>query len=107
MHLTLQLGADWEHVTVRVTAAGDLQGVWYNSHRNRDGCWAPSEAVPRTACGRPIVYCALHGHGVYPSVTTHPLFALLQGSLRLPRLSIALVPRWIFKCGAYVLLEAM
>jgi hypothetical protein len=66
---TALCAADWEHLTVRVTATGELEGLWYNAHRNRDGTWQPCDAVPTTPCGRPIVYVALHGHGVYPTVS--------------------------------------
>ncbi|GIL45837.1 hypothetical protein Vafri_2972 [Volvox africanus] len=67
---------DWEHLTVRLDAASlELQGVWYNAHRNIEGEWCPAEAVPRTPCGRILGYVAINGHGVYPHCgTIHRLF---------------------------------
>ncbi|KAK9838661.1 hypothetical protein WJX74_000956 [Apatococcus lobatus] len=59
---------DWEHCTVRLDGqTGALQGVWYNAHRARDGCWLPAGVADREAStGRPRMYVALHGHGTYP-----------------------------------------
>ncbi|GLI63993.1 hypothetical protein VaNZ11_007105 [Volvox africanus] len=67
---------DWEHLTVRLDAASlELQGVWYNAHRNIEGEWCPAEAVPRTPCGRILGYVAMNGHGIYPHCgTIHRLF---------------------------------
>lgn len=67
---TPEVGAhdgDWEHVTVRChPETGDLQGVWYNRHFNKEGEWVPARAVPiDQATGRIIVYVAKGGHGVY------------------------------------------
>jgi hypothetical protein len=60
---------DWEHITARVDpGSGDLQGMWYNSHRSRDGEWVEGGAVHRRG-GRPVAYVALHGHGLYPRVS--------------------------------------
>lgn len=59
---------DIEHLTVRChPASGALQGVFYNSHRSRDGQWVAAAGVPRDADGRILAYVAKHGHGVYPS----------------------------------------
>lgn len=60
---------DWEHLTVRITPeTGELTGVWFNAHRNRDGEWASPEKLHRdTESGRFIAYVALNGHGTYPS----------------------------------------
>ncbi|GLC57663.1 hypothetical protein PLESTB_001251300 [Pleodorina starrii] len=64
---------DWEHLTVRLDAASlELQGVWYNAHRNIEGEWCPAEAVPRTPCGRIVGYVAINGHGIYPHCGTIP-----------------------------------
>ncbi|KAL4425890.1 hypothetical protein ABPG75_009906 [Micractinium tetrahymenae] len=69
----LQTGAhdgDIEHLTVRLhPTSGALQGVWYNAHRSRDGCWVAASQVPRCpATGRISAFVALHGHGTYPAV---------------------------------------
>ncbi|KAG2432933.1 hypothetical protein HXX76_008662 [Chlamydomonas incerta] len=58
---------DWEHLTVRLDARSlELQGVWYNAHRNIEGEWCPAADVPRTRCGRIIGHVAINGHGIYP-----------------------------------------
>ncbi|KAG2448800.1 hypothetical protein HYH02_006151 [Chlamydomonas schloesseri] len=58
---------DWEHLTVRLDARTlELQGVWYNAHRNIEGEWCPAARVPRTRCGRIIGHVAINGHGIYP-----------------------------------------
>jgi hypothetical protein len=67
----LHVGAhdgDIEHCTARVhPRSGELLGMWYNSHRSRDGEWVPGPQVPRDTPGeRPVAYVALHGHGTYP-----------------------------------------
>ncbi|PNW77468.1 hypothetical protein CHLRE_10g437900v5 [Chlamydomonas reinhardtii] len=62
---------DWEHLTVRLDARTlELQGVWYNAHRNIEGEWCPAAAVPRTPCGRIIGHVAINGHGIYPHCGT-------------------------------------
>lgn len=60
-----------------------LQGVWYNAHRNIEGRWCAAADVPRAGnapgagCASvgggdgdgPIVgYVAIRGHGIYPRV---------------------------------------
>ena len=59
---------DIEHITVRVDPTGSrLIGVWYNAHRNHDGCWmAAAEVETDTEGGRLVSYIAKHGHGHYP-----------------------------------------
>ena len=57
---------DWERVSVRVDAeSGEVIGVWYNSHRPRDGHWVAAAAAPRSPCGRLLAFVARHGHGTY------------------------------------------
>lgn len=69
---------DWEHLTARLDPHdGHLQGVWYNSHRNRDGMWVKGPQVPRTREGRIMACVALHGHGTYPKAGTIPRHFLL------------------------------
>lgn len=64
---------DIEHITARVDCTtGDILGMWYNSHRSRDGEWVSASQIPRSATGRPIAYVALHGHGNYPRCGTIP-----------------------------------
>ena len=61
---------DWERWTARLDAeSGELTGAWYNAHRPRDGCWLPAARLPLDGAGRPSVYVAKHGHGVYPTVS--------------------------------------
>ncbi|KDD77060.1 hypothetical protein H632_c29p0 [Helicosporidium sp. ATCC 50920] len=59
---------DWEHLTMRVSwPSGALLGVWFNSHRRRDGEWCPAQAAEVDAVsGRVCAYVALNGHGTYP-----------------------------------------
>ena len=45
------------------------QGVYFNAHRSRDGCWVAAEQLERTPQGRLKAYVALHGHGTYPTVS--------------------------------------
>lgn len=59
---------DIEHISARVRLDGSLLGMWYNSHRSRDGEWVASKDVSRNEEGRPIAYVALNGHGTYPKV---------------------------------------
>lgn len=61
---------DIEHITVRIDPTGcNLVGVWYNAHRNHDGCWVPGSQVS-IEHGRLVSYIAKHGHGHYPTATT-------------------------------------
>ena len=67
----LQVGAhdgDIEHITVRVDPTGSkLIGVWYNAHRNHDGCWVAASEVDTSPDGHRICsFIAKHGHGHYP-----------------------------------------
>ncbi|GFR42446.1 hypothetical protein Agub_g3353, partial [Astrephomene gubernaculifera] len=69
---------DWEHLTVRLHAASlQLQGVWYNAHRNIEGEWVPAAQVPRTPCGRIVGHVAINGHGIYPHCGTIPRLFLV------------------------------
>ena len=44
------------------------QGVWFNAHRPRDGCWVAADKLEWSNSGRFRVYVAKHGHGTYPHV---------------------------------------
>ena len=58
---------DIEHVTVRVTAHGELIAVWYAAHGPQDGAWVPAAEVQTDkATGRLIVYVARGSHAAYP-----------------------------------------
>ena len=46
-----------------------LQGVWFNAHRPRDGCWRSADDLQWSSCGRFKVFVARHGHGTYPDVS--------------------------------------
>ncbi len=61
---------DWEHITVRCHPhTGDLQGVYYNRHFNKEGQWVAAADVPRDpVTGRIVAYVAIGGHGVYDKV---------------------------------------
>lgn len=61
--------------------SGELQGVYYNAHRPRDGQWVRAEDAPRSCSGRLIAYVALHGHGTYPSPGTVPRHFFLGNDL--------------------------
>lgn len=61
---------DWEHVTMRLDGDGELQAVYYSTHRNYEGDWLPSKEVP-TRNNRPLVYLARSGHGCYSRPGTH------------------------------------
>ena len=64
---------DWERMTVRVDPeSGEVAGVWFNSHRPRDGAWTRAAAAPRLPGGRLLAYVARHGHGVYPTPGVQP-----------------------------------
>jgi hypothetical protein len=63
---------DVEHVTVRVSLKDGLCGVWFNSHRNHDGCWVAAQDVELdSATGRIVSYIARAGHGHYPTPGTY------------------------------------
>jgi hypothetical protein len=91
---------DIEHITARVhPSSGALLGMWYNSHRSRDGEWVPGPMVPRTRAGRPVAYVALHGHGNYPNPGTVLRHFCLgndrcsaEGPVWLPRRVVVLPP---------------
>ncbi|KAG2501239.1 hypothetical protein HYH03_001046 [Edaphochlamys debaryana] len=69
---------DWEHMTVRLHANSlELQGVWYNAHRNIEGEWCPAAQVPRSPCGRLLGFVAINGHGIYPTAGTIPRLFLI------------------------------
>ena len=64
---------DWERTTIRVDAeSGEAIGVWYNSHRPRDGDWVAAADAPRSPCGRLLTYVARHGHGTYATAGVIP-----------------------------------
>lgn len=62
--------ADWEHVTVRLDPDGELEGIYYSSHKNYEGDWKPVGKVPMRD-GRPLVYLARDGHGCYSRPGVH------------------------------------
>lgn len=77
----IQAGAhdgDWEHLTVRCTASGDLVALYFSAHRHGDGQWRrASDACRDSDTGRLITYVARNGHGLYPRPgTTSRIYGL-------------------------------
>jgi hypothetical protein len=77
-HITHQ--GDWEHVTVRVTNAGEprLIAAYFSAHGQNNGGWAFPDIGARigpilqfTPDGNPIVYSALGSHASYASTGVH------------------------------------
>ncbi|KXZ46481.1 hypothetical protein GPECTOR_43g917 [Gonium pectorale] len=91
---------DWEHLTVRLDAATlELQGVWYNAHRNIEGEWVPARRVPRSPCGRILGYVAINGHGVYPTCGTIPRLFFLANDRTSSRGPVWNPARLVRLCG--------
>ncbi|XP_057455308.1 hypothetical protein At1g04090-like [Lotus japonicus] len=56
---------DWEHVTLRVSNFnGELKKVFFSQHSN--GQWVDSSEVEFQNGNKPVVYCSLNGHALYP-----------------------------------------
>ncbi|PNH10189.1 hypothetical protein TSOC_003106 [Tetrabaena socialis] len=98
--VTVEKLLDWEHLTVRIDAASlELQGVWYNAHRNIEGEWCPASRVPRTPCGRIVGFVAINGHGIYPHCGVIPRLFLLAND-RTSRSGPVWSPRRLLRlCG--------
>ena len=77
---------DWEHITVRVTSAGDLFGVYYSCHSH--GTWYGPQTVPLVEDTHPVVYVALQTHASYAYEGTHTLYTKVDGKVVDPSVHI-------------------
>ena len=62
--------ADWEHVTVRLNAQGEMTRMYLSAH-DGEGGWFEADQIQRNEHGRPIVWSALDSHASYRMVGSH------------------------------------
>ena len=73
---------DWEHITVRVDVTNqDLMAVRYNNHKSWEGTWVSAKKVPLSASGQIVAYCALGGHGFWPTTGLQPRVYIVGSDL--------------------------